>query len=99
MFDPATPDEEWLTKLGPSGEKWVILSGDVRIGKNAHERAAWQQSGLTVFFFQKAWMHLPLLTQHAKLTQCLETIIKYAEKAKPGSGFTVSVNGKVTQIY
>lgn len=62
-FPPNAKDEEWICKLGEEGD-WIIISGDYRIGKNAHERAAWHQSKLTVFFLNKGWTNLPPLQQH-----------------------------------
>jgi hypothetical protein len=97
-FTPDTPDEIWLKKLGEESG-WCILSGDVRIGRNLHERRAWIESGLTVFFLSKGWTNLELFEQHAKLSRCLPEIIKHAERAKSGSGFTVSANGKIEQVY
>jgi predicted nuclease of predicted toxin-antitoxin system len=97
-FPPETKDEEWIRKLGEEG-KWVVISGDYRIGKNAHEREAWHQSGLTVFFLSKGWTNIPPRQQHSKLTLVLDDIIEQASRAKPGSGFSISVNGKVEQVY
>jgi len=92
------PDVEWLQKLGEEGD-WVVISGDVRIARSAHERAAWHQSGLTVFFLKPGWTNIPPLEQHSKLSHCLLAIMEHAERAKSGSGFTVSVQGKIEQIY
>jgi predicted nuclease of predicted toxin-antitoxin system len=97
-FSPDTKDEEWIRKLGEEGN-WVVISGDYRIGKNAHERAAWHQSGLTVFFLSKGWTNIPPLQQHSKLALVLNEIIDHAEKARKGSGFSISLNGKIEQVY
>jgi predicted nuclease of predicted toxin-antitoxin system len=97
-FPPNAKDEEWICRLGEEGG-WIIISGDYRIGKNAHERAAWHQSKLTVFFLNKGWTNLPPLLQHSKLAIILDDIVKYASTAKQGSGFVVSVNGKIEQVY
>ena len=51
-FPANTADADWIRQLGREGD-WIVISGDYRIGKNAHERAAWHQSGLTVFFLSK----------------------------------------------
>lgn len=97
-FPPETPDEIWLNELAKDGD-WIVISGDCRIGRSAHERQAWHESGLTVFFLAKGWMNLPLMEQHAKLSHCLPKILENAERIKPGSGFSVSVKGVVEQIY
>jgi hypothetical protein len=97
-FEKDIKDVDWLSKLGEEGE-WIIISGDYRIGKSAHEKAAWHASGLTVFFLGKGWMNIPLKLQHSKLTETLDEIIELAETSKPGSGFMISVNCKIRQEY
>jgi len=97
-FPPETKDEEWIGKLGAEGG-WNVISGDYRIGKSAHERAAWHRSGLTVFFLSKGWTNIPPLQQHSKLALILDDIIEHASTAQPGSGFSISVNGKIKHVY
>jgi predicted nuclease of predicted toxin-antitoxin system len=96
-FGASTKDEEWLLKLGQEGQ-WIIISGDYRIGKSPHERAAWHQSGLTVFFLSKGWTNIPPLQQHSKLAAILDNIIEHALKTQPGAGFAIAMNGKITRM-
>ena len=97
-FPANTKDEDWIRTLGRDGD-WIVISGDYRIGKNAHERRAWHESGLTAFFLSKGWTNIPPLLQHSKLTVVLEKIIETAARANPGSGFSVAMNGKIEPIY
>jgi hypothetical protein len=97
-FAPDTKDADWIGGLGREGE-WIVISGDYRIGKSAHERRAWHESGLTAFFLSKGWTNIPPLQQHSKLALILDNIIEQAQRAKPGSGFSVSMNGKIQQVY
>ncbi len=97
-FDAATKDEGWIRALGREGH-WIVISGDYRIGKSAHERRAWHESGLTAFFLSKGWTNIPPLQQHAKLALILDDIIEAAQSAKPGTGFSVAMNGKIQQVY
>ena len=97
-FPADTKDEDWIRRLGQEGD-WIVISGDYRIGKSAHERAAWHQSGLTVFFLNKGWTNLPPLQQHSKLALILDEIVKLGATAKSSSGFVISVNGKIERIY
>ena len=90
-FPADTKDEEWIRKL--------VISGDYRIGKSAHERRAWHESGLTVFFLMKGWMNISPLLQHSKLAAILDKIVEEAARADPGSGFSITVNGKIEQVY
>jgi len=91
-------DEDWIRALGLEGD-WIVISGDYRIGKSAHERQAWHESGLTAFFLSKGWTNIPPLQQHSKLTLILDDIIDHGKKAKPGTGFSVAMNGKIQQMY
>ena len=97
-FGPSTRDVGWIRALGEEGD-WIVISGDYRIGKNAHERAAWHQSGLTVFFLSKGWTNISPMLQHSKLALFLEDVIEHAQRAEPGSGFSVSLHGKIELVY
>jgi predicted nuclease of predicted toxin-antitoxin system len=97
-FPADTKDEKWIRQLGEERD-WIVISGDYRIGKSAHERAAWHQSGLTVFFLSKGWTNIPPLQQHSKLSLIPDDIIERASTARPGSGFSISINGKIEQVY
>ena len=91
-------DEDWVRALVQEDE-WIVISGDHRIDRNPHLRQAWRQSGLIVFFLSKAWTTIPPLQQHSKLALILSAIIERAQRAAPGSGFSISLNGKIEQIY
>lgn len=97
-FKADTKDEDWIRKLEEEGD-WIIISGDYRIGKNAHERLAWHESMLNVFFLSKGWMNIPPLQQHSKLALILDNIMEHAQKSKPGSGFSIAVGGKIQRIW
>ncbi len=88
MFQPDTPDVEWIRKLAAEGE-WVMISGDVRISRNQFERRAWIESGLTAFFLAKGWSGLKLWDQAWRLVRWWPEIVAQAEKIRPGAGFIV----------
>jgi len=96
-FDANIPDEDWFGKLSAEGD-WIIISGDAKISRSAHEKQAWMQSKLTVFFLTKGWMNIPPFEQLSKLSHCFPEIVKRCEKASPGSSFNVSVHGKISEI-
>ena len=97
-FAADTKDGEWIRALGREGN-WIVISGDYRISKNAHERRAWHESGLTVFFLSKGWTNIPPLQQHSKLSLILDEIIRHAERAPAGAGFSIAMNGRIEQVY
>ncbi|HEX8077604.1 MAG TPA: hypothetical protein VF511_07300 [Chthoniobacterales bacterium] len=94
-FAPNTPDEVWMSGLATELD-WVIISGDVRIGKNPHEVRAWRAAGHTIFFLKPSWMHYDFWTQAYKFVKCFPDIAAVAAKARSGDSFFVGGNGKIT---
>jgi PIN like domain len=54
-----TPDQEWIALLAKERD-WAVLSFDPDILRKPHERAAWQEAGLTGFFFDGRWGNVKL---------------------------------------
>lgn len=75
---------------------WVIISGDMRIGKNPHEVQAWREAGHTIFFLKPGWINQPFWSQAWKFVKCFPDVISTAAKAKSGEWFAVVVNGKIS---
>ena len=97
-FPTATKDDEWLRALGREGG-WIVISGDIGIQKSPHERLAWKESGLTIFFLSRRWMSLDLYAQHAKLALAIPKILETARKHPRGRGFLVGINGKIEDAF
>ena len=74
---------------------WVIISTDVRIGKNRHEIEAWKQVGHTIFFLKSGWTNIDFWAQVQKLAKCFAEIVELAQRAKPGDSFQITVKGKI----
>lgn len=98
MFPHNAKDEEWLPRLSEEGG-WIIISGDLGIGRNPHQRAMWEQGNVVIFFLARGWAELELVVKHSKLTTAFPKIIEAAKKAKGGSGFQVRVNGSVEKVF
>jgi hypothetical protein len=97
-FPGDTKDEDWLRGLKDRGEQdSVVITADPNIYRNPALRAAWVESGLTVFFL-KSFADLKHWVQAAKLVRWWPEIVQRARKAKPGQGFTVSVNGNIEEV-
>lgn len=97
-FDPAAPDAEWITQLARKGD-WIIVSGDARIPKNAQNRQAWIQSGLTAFFMKKGFTKLPLWEQAWRTIRWWPAIVEQSRLVEAGAGFWVNYNtGKFEQV-
>jgi hypothetical protein len=95
-FPPDTPDEVWMAGLAKELD-WVIVSGDIRIGKNPHEVKAWRAAGHTIFFLKPGWTNYEFWIQAYKFVKCFPDIIAAAQKAKSGEFFMVLGNGKIVK--
>jgi PIN like domain len=93
-FAGHTSDVVWMRGLAAESG-WVILSGDVAIGRNPHEVAAWKEAGHTIFFLKSGWTNIQFWQQVQKLAKCFPDIMALAQRAKPGDSFIVTVNGKI----
>ena len=88
IFDPTTPDVEWITSLGEQGG-WVILSEDRRIVKNRHEREALRRAAMTTFVLAKAWAHQAFWPKASRLIGWWPHIMRQAEMVEAGAIFEV----------
>ena len=93
-FSANTNDIDWMRKLAQE-EDLIIVTADVRIGKNPQEVEAWKQAGHTIFFLKPGWTDMMFWVQAQKFTKCFPSIIEKARHAERGSSFIVSVNGKI----
>jgi len=94
QFAANTEDAVWMAQLAQQ-EDWVIITADIRIGKNPHEIEAWKQAGHTIFFLKPGWLKMTFWNQAQKFVKCFPEIIETAKRAKRGDSFIVTVNGKV----
>lgn len=97
QYSQETLDPVWLVGLGQREPDVVVISADTRISKSAHERAAWLESGLTIFFL-KSFAELGRWQQAANLVKWWPAIVREAKRARKGTGFLVSVQGKIEQL-
>ena len=93
-FAPNAPDVEWMRALA-SESGWIIISGDVAIGRNPHEVEAWKEAGHTIFFLKAGWTNIEFWQQVQKLAKCFPEIVALSQRARPGDSFLVTVNGKI----
>jgi hypothetical protein len=94
QFAANTDDAVWMRELAKQ-DGWIIVTADVRIGKNPHEVAAWKEAGHTIFFLKPGWLNMTFWDQAQKFTKCFPMIIEKAKTAKHGSSFMVAVSGKI----
>jgi hypothetical protein len=94
QFAANTDDSVWMTQMAQH-EEWIIVTANVRIGKNPHEIEAWKVAGHTIFFLKPGWLKMRSWDQAQKFVKAFPRIIETAERAKRGSIFTVGVNGTI----
>lgn len=92
-FAPNTEDSVWMGELDAD---LVIVTGDVRVGKNPHEVRAWKETGHTIFFLKSGWADMAFEEQVRKFTKCFPEMAKAAAQAEPGAAFVVTTKGKIT---
>ena len=98
-FAADTPDEEWIRRLASDGD-WVIISGDPRISRGQAQRKAWQESGLTAFFFADGWASKGFWKQAESLVHWWPQIVLKARESTSGTGFLMPWNARdFKQIY
>ncbi len=93
-FAANTPDIEWMGRLATE-PGWVVISGDIRIGRNPHEVRAWRNAGHTLFFLKPGWTQINFWEQVQKLAHCFQELLDTAARAAPGDSFRITVNGKI----
>lgn len=95
-FPADASDIFWMRSLAKEPD-WVIVSGDLRIRRNPHEIKAWQEAGHTTFFLKKGWIDLTFWDQAWKFAKALPDLIATAERARKGSAFFLTTNGKIEE--
>jgi hypothetical protein len=97
MYPPKTLDSVWLVGIAGQYPDAIIVTADPKIAKSPQNVAAWLESGLTVFFL-KAFAALDLMDQAPKLLSVWPQIVKAAAHAPPGSGFYITIQGKLEPV-
>jgi len=95
--DDNIKDVDWINELSKESD-WVIITNDKQISKNAYERKAWLESGLTIFFLEKGWGNLHFWIVAWKLIKWWPDIINQAIKIKSNVGYRIPVTGKKMTI-
>ena len=78
QFPANTDDVDWMRKLAQE-EDLIIVTADVRIGKNPQEIEAWKQAGHTIFFLKPGWTDMVFWVQAQKFTKCFPSLLSGLE--------------------
>lgn len=85
-YGPGVTDLQWIKELSAEG-RWVVISGDRRITRNAAEYNAFRSSNLVGFFLSKGLYKSPILKQMERILVLWENIEKQAEIVQGGAMF------------
>jgi hypothetical protein len=96
-FDRSISDIEWLSNLSSESD-WVIVSGDPRITRSRSERAAWQETGFTAFFFGDGWASRGYWNQAVDIVRWWPQIVLEARRVRVGTGYLIPVKGKEMKL-
>ena len=97
FYPQDTKDPVWLPRLGQDAPEVIVLTADPRISRSPQNRAAWLESGLTIFFL-RSFADLSSWEQAWRIVKWWPENVKEASGARRGSGFLVSVSGKIEQV-
>ena len=97
-FPAGASDVEWIRALQDEGD-WILISADPRISRNLIEQAAWQESGLTAFFFAD-FARRRFWDQAEEIVRRWPAIVQLARESPTGSGFLIKPRQKqIEPIY
>ena len=89
-FAANVSDIDWISTLSSEGG-WTIVSGDLRITRNVHERTAWLRSNMVAFFLATSWRKLSFWEQTWRVTRWWPNIMQQAQLVTPPAGFEIPV--------
>ena len=87
-FPANIADIDFMATLESEGH-WAIITHDRGILRRVHERKAWQESGLIVFWLAPGWATLQFWVKAWKLVQRWPDITRRASRVSPPAGYRV----------
>ena len=90
-------DYDWLNTLVIEGG-WIVVSADPRITTNPLEKKIWREKPIVLFVLEKGWKGQKLWDRAWRIVKVWPQITEIARKAKQGSAYKITVNGKITKL-
>ena len=84
-------DVPWLDRFAAAGGR-AIISGDVKMRHNPHEKLALYQHGFVVVFFEKQWAQWDFFQKSALMLHWWKVIIDKIKSAPNGTFWVVPCN-------
>jgi len=85
-------DEVWLPALAPESDL-IVISADPSITSAKKERAIWERTGLTSFFFAGNFADRRFWVQTLEMVRWWPEIVLTAKDAKKGTGYLLPFKG------
>ncbi|MES1940238.1 hypothetical protein T5B8_08343 [Salinisphaera sp. T5B8] len=83
-------DVPWIESFSADGGQ-VVISGDVAMHARPHERKAYRDAGLIVFFFASKWGNMKLFPRSAMLLRWWPRIEEQIAKSSPKQCWQIPV--------
>ncbi|ESY03112.1 hypothetical protein X753_24190 [Mesorhizobium sp. LNJC399B00] len=97
-YGPSVKDIDWIQSSSAEG-RWIVISGDRRITRNALEYHAFRNSRLVGFFLSKGLYKAPVTKQMERLLALWTIIEKQAEIVKGGAIFELQMkSNRIAQL-
>lgn len=87
-------DVPWIHRFAKDAGK-AVISGDVRMRSDPHERLALRQSGVVAIFFEASWAEWNFFRKSALLLNWWPVIAEKLVTAKPGTFWVIPSKWKV----
>jgi len=82
-------DKDWIETLSKEG-RWVVISGDLRITKNAAEKQAFKNSKLIGFFMSPGFFKAGPILHVSRILFQWRKLEKIIEAMEPGATFQIT---------
>ena len=99
VFRKTTSDVDWMKELAGREDRWLVISGDLRILKNKAEAPVLRSSGLSFFALMAGWININLHEQAWKLVKVWPLVLETAEKVQRPTVFQIPVNAQKIDRY
>lgn len=85
-------DVEWMDYLAKTGDHWLVITGDGRIGKNKLEQLAFRKAKLRGIVLARAYQKTQVCRQAGLIVANWDDLTKTINRLEPPFLFEMSIN-------
>ena len=93
IFPENTGDSEWIPRAGT--EKWIVITADKRIRRNAPEQKALTENNVSALFLKESFLKKRIWQQAEWVIKHWQTIEQEAVRLSQGTCAIVRENGRL----